>query len=130
MLHGQVVKGALDCGGYQPTDSGAFQFFLGATFRGNVTYRVTYTVNNAKATSLQFCLGATFKFKTSSGKQARPMTLPNGLSGFGGLVPSCKAVPDGPCLVSKSQAPAPNRQNAVLKLLVPAVEGADPWGRA
>lgn len=125
-LHGQRLTGVLDCAGYQATDPGAFQFYLGATFRGDVAYKVTYTVNNASPGKLQFCLGATFQFTTSSGKPAKSVTLPNELSGFAGLVPSCAKVPGGPCLVSKSKA----GQNTVLKLLIPAVKGADPWGRS
>lgn len=125
-LHGQRLPGVLDCGSYQPTDSGAFQFYLGATFRGNVIYKVTYTVNNASPGKLQFCLGATFQFQTSSKKPAKAVTLPNGLSGFAGLVPSCPPVPKGPCLVSKTKV----GQNAMLKVLIPAVAGADPWGRS
>jgi hypothetical protein len=129
MLHGQRVTGVLDCSGYQPTDTAAYQFFLGGTFRGNVFYKVTYTVAAAKSPAkLQFCLGATFKFTTSSGKTSKAIQLPNGLSGFVGLLASCKKVPKGPCLVSK--ALAANGQGVVLKLLIPAVEGADPWGRS
>ena len=126
MLHGQRLTGVLDCAGYQPADTGAYQFYLGGTFRGTVVYKVTYTVNTTKSpTQLQFCLGATYQFKTSSGKAAK-VTLPNGLSGFAGLVPSCKKAPKGPCLVSKG--PAGNGQGAELKLLIRAV--GDPWGRA
>lgn len=129
MLHGQRVTGALDCAGYKPTDTAAYQFFLGGTFRGNVVYKVTDTVNNANPAKLQFCLGATFTFQTSSRKPAKAATLPNGLSGFVGLVPSCANPVKPPCLVSKTRDPS-NSSNAVLKLLVPAVAGADPWGRS
>ncbi|MGZ4183320.1 MAG: hypothetical protein ACXVUL_21880 [Solirubrobacteraceae bacterium] len=129
MLHGQRVTGVLDCSGYEPTDTGAYQFFLGGTFRGNVIYKVTYTVATTKSPAkLQFCLGATFKFTTSSGKTSKAVQLPNGISGFVGLLPSCKRVPKGPCLVSK--ASGGNGQGVVLKLLIRAVGGEDPWGRA
>jgi hypothetical protein len=130
MLHGQRMTGVLDCAGYQATDTAAYQFFLGGTFRGNVIYKVTDTVNTTKSPSrLQFCLGATFSFATSSGKPAKAAKLPNGLSGFVGLVPSCAKPPTAPCLVSKTRDQAGSR-NVVLKVLIPAVEGADPWGRA
>jgi hypothetical protein len=129
MLHGQRLTGVLDCAGYEPADIGAYQFYLGGTFRGTVVYKVTYTVNTTKPpTQLQFCLGATYQFKTSSGKAAKAVTLPNGLAGFAGLVPSCKKAPKGPCLVSKGSAG--NGQGAELKLLIRAVGGGDPWGRA
>jgi hypothetical protein len=123
------MAGVLDCAGYQPVDTSAYQFFLGGTFRGTVVYKVTYTVDTTKSPAkLEFCLGATYKFKTSLGKAAKAVTLPNGLSGFAGLVPLCKKVPKGPCLVSKG--PAPGGQGAELKLLIRAVAGEDPWGRA
>jgi hypothetical protein len=129
MLHGHRMADVLSCDGYQPTDTAAYQFFLGGTFRGHVIYKVTYTVNTKKSPAkLQFCLGATYKFMTSSNKPAKAVTLPNGLPGFAGLVPSCKAVPKGPCLVSKG--PATSGQGAVLKLLIRAVVGEDPWGRS
>lgn len=126
MIHGDRMTGVLDCGSYQPTDPGAFQFFLGAAFRGDVTYKVTYTVNNVKNVgNLQFCLGATFSFKTQSG-QAKSVTLPNGLTGFAGLVQRCGPTPTPPCLVSKTKV----GKDAVLRVLIPAVKGADPWGRS
>lgn len=129
MLHGKPMTGVLDCDGYQPVDTTAYQFFLAGTLRRTVVYKVTYTVDTTKSpTELGFCLGATYKFKTSSGTTATAVTLPNGLSGFAGLVPSCKKVPQGPCLVSKG--PAGNGQGAELKLLIRAVAGGDPWGRS
>jgi hypothetical protein len=130
MLHRGSESGVLTCGGYHPADFTAVQFWLGGTKRADITYRVTDTVTNANAGKLQFCLGVTFPFTTLSGKPAKAVMLPNGLSGFAGLVPPCPAVPNPkqPCLVSKTQAPAPNSKNAVLKLLIPAI--GDPWGRA
>jgi hypothetical protein len=128
MLHSDGASGPFDCGGYHSKDPNAVQFFISNSFRGTLTYQVTDTVKNQQASGLQFCLGATFHFTTLSGNPAKSVTLPNGLQGFAGLLPSCLRFPAGPCVVSKAQAAAPNSKNAVLKLLIPAV--GDPWGRA
>ena len=129
MIHRDREKGALTCRGYHPNDPDSVQFYLSGTTRSNITYRVTDTVSDANPDKLRFCLGATYKFTTLSGKTSATVMLPNGLSGFAGLVPPCSKVPKGPCLVSKSPAPAPESQDAVLKVLIPAI-GGDPWGRA
>lgn len=127
MLQTQTMKAPLTCDGYaDPADPVFFQFFLGGTFRGNVFYKVKDTVDTTKSLAdLQFCLAATFKFQTRSGP-AKGVTLPNGLPGFVGVLPVCKSTPNPPCLVSKTK----NGPRAVLKLLIPAIQGEDPWGRA
>jgi hypothetical protein len=131
MLHRDSGQANLNCKGYRPVDPESVQFWIGGTFRGNVTYRVTDVVSNANPTALQFCLGATFSFTTASLQPATATTLPNGLPGFVGLVPSCNIVPPskGPCMFSKTR-PTPGSKNAMLKVLIPAVAGKDPWGRA
>jgi hypothetical protein len=88
-------------------------------------------VSNANPAALQFCLGATFPFTNSSLQPAAATTLPNGLPGFVGLVPSCNMVDPkkNPCMFSKTR-PTPGSKDAMLKVLVPAVAGEDPWGRA
>jgi hypothetical protein len=131
MLHRNQEQASLTCKGYRPVDPDSVQFWIGGTFRGNVTYRVTDVVSNANPAALQFCLGATFSFTTLSGQPAAATTLPNGLPGFVGLVPSCATVPPskGPCMFSKTR-PAPGSKDAMLRVLVPAVAGEDPWGRS
>jgi hypothetical protein len=88
-------------------------------------------VSNANPAALQFCLGATFPFTNSSLQPATATTLPNGLPGFVGLVPPCNMVDPkkNPCMFSKTR-PAPTSKDAMLRVLVPAVAGEDPWGRA
>jgi hypothetical protein len=132
MLHRNSEPTNLNCKGYaRPADPDSVQFWIGGTFRGHVTYRVTDVVTNANPNALQFCLGATFTFTTASGQPAAATTLPNGLSGFVGLVPSCAIVDPkkNPCMFSKTR-PTPGSKDAMLRVLVPAVAGEDPWGRA
>jgi hypothetical protein len=132
MLHRNSEPTNLNCKGYpHPVDTDSVQFWIGGTFRGNVTYRVTDVVTNANPNALQFCLGATFTFTTLSGQPATATTLPNGLPGFVGLVPPCNTVAPkkNPCMFSKTR-PTPTSKDAMLRVLVPAVAGEDPWGRA
>ena len=131
MLHRDTQQANLNCKGYRPVDPESVQFWIGGTFRGNVTYRVTDVVSKANPAALQFCLGATFSFTTLSGQPATPTTLPNGLPGFVGLVPSCGVVDPSknPCMFSKTR-PTPTSKDAMLKVLIPAIAGEDPWGRA
>jgi hypothetical protein len=132
MLHRNSEQAKLNCPGYpHPVDPDSVQFWIGGTFRGNVTYRVTDVVSKANPAALQFCLGATFRFTTLSGQPATPTTLPNGLPGFVGLVPSCGVVDPSknPCMFSKTR-PTQTSKDAMLRVLVPAVAGEDPWGRA
>ena len=131
MLHRNTEQADLNCTGYHPKDPVSVQFWIGGRFRGNVTYRVTDVVSNANPAALQFCLGATFPFTNSSLQPAAATTLPNGLPGFVGLVPPCAMVDPkkNPCMFSKTR-PTPGSKDAMLKVLVPAVAGEDPWGRA
>ena len=48
-----------------------------------------------------------------------------------GLIRGNNIVPPskGPCLFSKTRA-TPGSKNAMLRVLIPAVAGEDPWGRA
>jgi hypothetical protein len=117
----------LICRGYTASDSTSYQFFLGQSTLGNVLYSVTHTVTNAAPSRIQFCLGARFSFTTRSGT-ARPDTLPNGLSGFVGLLPQCRPDQLGElvaCVVSKARS----GRDTILKAQVPAI-GGDPWGRS
>ena len=118
----------LTCDGYTASDPTSFQFYLGNSTLGNVLYSVTYTVNSTARGPAQACLGARFRFTTSSGADARSVTLPNGLSGFVGLLPRCRKDQLGElvaCLVSRK----PAGSNTVLTAQVPAI-GGDPWMRS
>jgi hypothetical protein len=131
MLHRNTEQADLNCTGYKPKDPMSVQFWIGGRFRGDVVYRVTDVVTNANPNALQFCLGATFTFTTLSGQPATAATLPNGLPGFVGLVPPCTSVDPkkNPCMFSKAR-PTSTSKDAMLRVLIPAVAGEDPWGRA
>jgi hypothetical protein len=126
----QRANNPLMCGGYPAQDSNSLQFYLGDTTLGNVFYLITDTVTNTDKASAQFCLGAVYKFKTMSGKDAPAATLPNNLPGFVGLLPRCTTTNPGqlaanaPCVVSKKQS----GKDAVLTVQVLAI--GDPWGRS
>jgi hypothetical protein len=127
----QRPDNSLTCAGYTASDANSLQFFLGATTLGNVFYLVTDTVTNTKPARAQFCLGALYPFTTRSGKSAGRDILPNGLSGFVGLLPPCAPIQAGqlasnaPCVLTRT----PSGNDAVLRVQVPAI-GGDPWGRS
>ena len=50
---------------------------------------VSYTIKNTTPAGIEFCLGAPYDFTTTSGAMAPAGKLPNGKSGFIGLIPSC-----------------------------------------
>jgi hypothetical protein len=92
-----------------------------------VVNQVTYTIRNTTPNGIGFCLGATYDFKTASGRLAPKGVLPNGRRGFIGLLPLCSAGTP-PCIsrISSSQDPhAKTGMDTTLNVLIP--EG-DPWG--
>jgi hypothetical protein len=125
----QNSQNPLSCDGYQANDTNSYQFYLGFSTLGNILYSVTYTVVQPTTTPVQFCLGTRhLRFTTRSGAPARPVILPNGKSGFVGLLPDCRPAQIGQlvaCVVSR----APSGPNTILKAQVPAI-GGDPWGRS
>jgi hypothetical protein len=91
--------------------------------------QISYTIKNATANGVDFCLGAAFDFATASGGQAPAGTLPNGNPGFIGLLPTCSGTVSPPCISSISQQNDPSVKtgyDAVLSIQIP--EQGDPWG--
>jgi hypothetical protein len=123
----------LQCPGYTAEDSNWFGFFLTTADRRKL---ITYTVRPTGqgpglVGSTQFCFGASAEFTTSSGPPAGAGTLPDGSSGFIGLLPTCPA--GGPCISSRGTTPDPSSPTGfdiVLTAEIPASFAGDPWGRA
>ena len=91
---------------------------------------VTYTIRNAAAKGIGFCLGVDYQFTTASGAPARAGKLPTGRPGFVGLLPRC-AGGKPPCISSVTQpdgAAGQRRHDVLLRINV--AENGDPWGRA
>ena len=73
------------------------------------------------------CFGATADFPTNTGDVAAPGTLPDGTSGFIGLLPNCASPPTGdPCIVSIGSTV--NGGGSVAQLDVPQAFTGDPFG--
>ncbi len=128
---GQESDHPLVCSGYTARDPTSYQFYLGNSTLGNVLYSITYTVNRTVPGPARLCLGARFSFKTNTGAVARPVTLPNGLKGFVGLLPKCGKDQIGQlvaCVVPMKN-PAASGPDTVLTAQVPAI-GGDPWVRS
>lgn len=125
----------LVCAGYTPQDSNWFSFLSTSTANGKV---LTYTVRPRAAGqellgSTQFCLGAPYPFEQRGGGSAPPGVLPDGTSGFIGLLPNCFATSKGPCITKRSTTPdssSPTGFDVVLTARIPAGLTGDPWGRS
>lgn len=121
---------ALACAGYTAQDPNWYAFTASSTSVGKV---VTYTVvPSATDASFAFCLGAPYEFTTSAGTPAPPGILPDGSSGFIGLLASCAQGFGGPCVDSVSKTPDPSSPtgfDVTQKVNFPAGLPGDPWGR-
>jgi hypothetical protein len=124
----------LQCQGYTRQDPNWFSFLASSSSRNT---RITYAVRPAAPETelvgnTKFCLGASSEFTTSSGTPAPAGTLPDGSSGFIGLLPFCTGV-GGPCIVSRGTSPdanSPTGFDLLLKVFIPAELAGDPWGGA
>jgi hypothetical protein len=124
----------LQCQGYRPQDPNWFSFLVNSA---NRTKLITYKVRPAAPEkelvgNTQACFGSPSEFTTSSGTPAPAATLPNGLSGFVGLLPFCKKVSGGPCVDSRGTTPdeaSPTGFDIVLKVIIPAGLAGDPFCR-
>jgi hypothetical protein len=126
----------LNCAGYTSSDPNTYDFLTTTTDRSKV---VTITINQPSTplhgsakqilNAQQLCLGAPYQFTTLSGAPASAGTLPDGSTGFIGLLPNCPAV--GPCHDRKSDTTIldPSRKlgfDIVLVADIPAGLPGDP----
>lgn len=139
----------LECSGYTPVDSHWYGFEMSSANRSKtVTYTLSEPYPGAGALPLaltaKFCFGASYEFTTSAGTPAPAAALPDGSSGFIGVLPACPA--SGPCLVAPASLPAGFTQLCstfsqfiwntaacgitTLVVDIPAGLAGDPWGRA
>lgn len=128
------IGSPLVCTGYTPMDSSWFSFLSSSTTSGKiVTYVVRPSTDQKEIVgATQFCLGAPYQFETASGTPAAAGTLPDGSSGYTGLLPRCKTGMPGPCVASKGTTPdasSPTGFDIVVNVSFPAGLPGDPWGR-
>lgn len=130
------VGAPLQCTGYTPQDANWWEFVMSSANRSKT---IVYTLKTPHLTSTptatvndtQFCFGAPSVFTTRSGAPAAAGTLPDGSSGFIGLLPNCPA--SGPCIVSRQSVPdvsSPTGFDIVVTVNIPEALAGDPWGRA
>jgi hypothetical protein len=147
------VGSPLQCAGYTQEDPNWYEFTMSSTNRSKTLNYVIKqpaiplegTVNAILALT-QVCFGAPYDFTTSTGTLAPAGTLPDGSSGYIGLLPTCSSsVPSnppstplgpgdsGPCIASKgTQLDLSNELGFDIVLTVSVPEGlaGDPWPRA
>jgi hypothetical protein len=123
----------LACGGYGSQDPNWYAFTSSSTGEKTITYQVVpSSAEHRVLAGFQFCLGAPYEFTSRSGAPAPPGTLPDGSSGYIGLLPNCPATPAGPCIASRTSVPDPGSPtgfDAILKVRFPAGLPGDPYGR-
>jgi hypothetical protein len=134
------VGAPLQCSGYAQEDPNWYEFLMSSA---NRTKTLDYIIKqpaiplegtvNAILSLTQFCLEAPYEFTTSAGTPAAPTTLPDGTSGFVGLLPTCGSGGSPPCIASKSSQLDLNNAlgfDIVLQIDLPEGRAGDPRGRA
>jgi len=128
----------LQCAGYTQEDPNWWEFEMTSEDRSKT---IVYTIKqpllplqgtlNAILELTQVCFGSTSDFVTSAGTLAPAGELPDGTSGFIGLLPNCPS--SGPCVESR-QGPLDLSNgigfDIVVTIYVPEGLGGDPWSRA
>ena len=123
----------LVCPGYEGIDSHWYGFFE-STFQRDKT--ITYTVLNTSSstTGVEFCFGAPYEFETLGDHQAPSGTLPDGSTGFVGLLENCdnatESAPD-PCVQSIMAVPDDSVDtgfDTTVTVTIPAGLTGDPAG--
>ena len=130
----------LSCKGYSSADPNTYSF-LTTVDRSKV---LTITIVDPSAhlsgsaqkilKGQMICFGAPYDFTTAAGTPAPAGTLPDGTSGFVGLLPNCSGSTTGPCADTKSETTVPDPNSPlgfdiVLVADIPSGLAGDPWGR-
>jgi hypothetical protein len=127
----------LICAGYTSADPNTYQFSTPEGWGKTVTLtirplkKLSGQNTNKILAAQQICLGAPADFTTASGTQAAPGTLPDGTSGFIGLLPDCAKNSTGPCHARSQDTTiadplSPNGFDLVLAASIPAAFPGDP----
>ncbi len=123
----------LTCPGYTAQDGNWFSFTSTSGAGKLVTYVLMPSSARKEAVGMtQFCFGATYEFNTNTGTPAPAGTLPDGTSGYIGLLPLCSGTPTQPCISSRSKTSDPSSPagyDITFQVTIPAGLPGDPWGR-
>jgi hypothetical protein len=121
------------CASYTPP-AGSVDWYGVDVSDSTRTKTITWTVNNAISDGFEICFGAPYDFLTGFGSDGQRLfapagTLPDGTTGFVGLLDSCNNLGDfqssNPCWTSI--APGPNGSGTVAMIQIPAGLTGDPW---
>jgi hypothetical protein len=131
------VGAVLQCPGYAHEDANWWEFSMTSANRSKTivsTIKVPLLplqgTLEAILQQFQMCFGATSDFVTSEGVPAPASTLPDGTSGFVGLLPNCPS--PGPCVISRqTQLDLFNGIgfDIVVTVAIPEGFSGDPWAR-
>jgi hypothetical protein len=126
----------LKCTGYTSADPNTYQFDTPSGWSKVVTLTIRPLKKlsgnaNQILKAQQICFGAPEDFITASGTLAPAGTLPDGTSGFIGLLPNCTGSSTGPCHARNQDTTitdqlSPNGFDLVLVADIPAAFAGDP----
>jgi len=131
----------LNCAGYTSADPNTYQVTTPTDWGKTVTLtiRPQKKLSGPNANKIlaaqQICFGAPADFTTTSGPPPhQPTTLPDGSTGFIGLLPDCPKIPTGPCHARSQDTTvtdplSPNGFDLVLVAVIPAAFAGDPHMR-
>jgi hypothetical protein len=106
-------------GGYTGFDTNTYQFVE----TGLADKTITYTIDGVSSdNNVEMCFGAPYEFVTNTDAEASSGTLPDGSSGFVGLLPDCDADFEGigPCVESR-QFTTDDRPFVVVTVDIPGM---------
>lgn len=122
---------ALVCPGYTARDPNWYEVNESTDARAKT---ITYVLKNTKPAGVHVCFGASYSFEVLNDSEAPPATLPDGSSGYIGLLENCESYPEGPeacvqSIVGVRDASAPCKEDTVATIRIDAGLSGDPWGR-
>jgi hypothetical protein len=119
-------------GGYTGFDTNWFGFMETGTVQKTLSYEL-FGLTSDQIGAVQICFGAPYEFTVNNGSQAAAGTLPNGTSGFVGLLPGCGAAGAGAAPCIQSIAPFSDDTSGLLVTVIvpggtlPNGQPADPF---
>lgn len=125
----------LTCSGSTSIDPNTYTFLTTGDLVASKVATITMlgvTINGSVTKFLhaqQVCFGATVDFVTASGALAPSGVLPDGSSGYIGLLPDCTGSTAGPCHDQNSDSATLVGSTYTVRLVadIPAAYAGDPW---
>jgi hypothetical protein len=130
----------ITCRGMPVPDANFYQYFIDSQFWSKIGVytlkpplsALIGTTITALTSNEQLCYGAPFDFVQKGGGLAPPATMPDGSSGFIGLLPNCGTPGATVCISRRAyrlDLGSPSLFDLILTYQTPEFLVGDPWGR-